>query len=212
VAGSFIATLPSGAALAQASAVQCVINEQVAPPDDRPAGFTQTLDRYLRISGSIERWTEQDPATSTNYPVNVYFIPDGNTGLGYDVRVYGDPPVGFSLPPGRSVGDWFDKDLSLVSGPEDIESAAFLYLYGVESSVEDPSDVNVVPGSVVPGGCNIAPGLTWPDPPSPIGDAPPNTCFHPVAVQTEAGAMGNVPLTHSCLCSIDPTQGMCGVA
>jgi hypothetical protein len=192
-AGPLIATLPSGAALAQTSAVQCVISEQEAPSDEQPQGVTQVADHYVRVAGFIEKWK----VLATNQDVDVYHIPDVSSGLGYEVYVYAAPP---------NTGEWFDTDPSVATFLKS-EPAAFLYLYSADYPALSKSAVATTPGSVVPADCEVTDPLSWPNEPSvPEGPKPPDHCFAPLAVQVGPPAQdGNVPLTHSCLCSINPT-------
>jgi hypothetical protein len=138
--------------------------------------------------------------------VNVYQIPKSNTGLSHDVTVYGDPPAGSRLPTGTHVGDWFDESaVGAVAMREKPQETAFLYLYGVEEKRSVGAGVRVAAETGTPGRCGIsAPLQDWPI--DPRDEGPYNHCFYPIAVQHDLGPMENVPLTHSCMCSMLPKQ------
>lgn len=205
-AGPLIATLPSGEALANASALQCVINEQDAtnPPAEGVVGVTVPADdRYLRVDGEIRLYrslvsVENGGAGFGNIQVYSYQL-DGE-----DILVVGDNPNNATAAP---LGSWFDLtvDPAPIPLPLATTPARFLYLYGTENTpITDAGDVNVDPITGMPTpDCSIT-GPAWPGPPkSPIGPTSPQHCVYPMAVQVLPGGSrtNNIPLTQSCLTS-----------
>jgi hypothetical protein len=204
VAGPLIATLPSGAALANASAVQCVIAEQQTDRVE-PDGRVFALDKYVRVMGAVESWQLKPSGGSPAVAVRIYYLPATSTGLDFDVRVYGD-----LRPDSKELGDWFDTADATTSTPLKSRDAAFLYEYKVANTVPEKSDVSFIEGDLAPADCEVE-TLDWTG--SPFGDKPssPEHCFFPMAVQVAPQQPGNVPLTYSCLCSLDPTNPACDI-
>jgi hypothetical protein len=203
-AGPLIATLPSGEALANASALQCVINEQddTTPPaqavvsDPPPEG-----DLYLRVEGEVRLYrslvsVEDGGAGIGNLLVYSYQL-DGD-----DILVVGDNPNNATAAP---LGAWFDLDVLPAPLLLSTTPARFLYLYGTEKTpIENPGDVNVNPDTGMPTEDCFITGPAWPgDPTSPTGPTSPQHCVYPMAVQVlpNGSRTNNIPLTHSCLTS-----------
>lgn len=195
--GPLIATLPSGAALAQSSAIQCAINEQES--NSQPLGVVPSPDGYARTVGFVEVW----PVGGTDY--QVYHI-------GEEIFVYGDNSNLASAP---STGSWFDRAQSSATQPKSQTEAYFLYQFDAARPIEGPEDINVVTGGAMPGGCTIDPTVPpWPGGadgvPSPSGPRSAEHCFYPMAIRVEGAQQGNIPLAYSCLCSISPGAA-CGL-
>jgi hypothetical protein len=204
-AGPLIATLPSGAALAQASAVQCAVAEQEAVASDQPAGVQSILvdDRRVRITGEVRLYQSE---TNPNDVVLVYYIPAG-TVAPTDIYVYGDPAP--------NVGEWFDTtNYVLLPGAQTV---GFLVQYEATSyPVADPSHIAVPVAptdperATKPGACEITNAPDWSDDMeagAPVATpTSPDYCFYPFAVQVVPEHPGNIPLAYSCLCSIQPTN------
>jgi hypothetical protein len=172
-AGPLIATLPSGEALANASALQCVINEQ-----ENPTTLVETSDAtdpYLRIDG--------------------FLVKDGsNNVIAY--RITGAPFAGGDGLYVDLSGNRIDP--ASLPTPNTEEATQFLRVYGATNSpITGPEDVTVAVDTT-PSGCEIKSGLTGY---SPYPTAP-DYCFYPVAAPRPAfGAPGNVALTGTCLAS-----------
>ena len=66
--GAVIATLPNGAALANASHHQCIINDG----NQSPSAFTTAPDHWLRVAG------EKATYSFSNYQVEAVRLPDGS--------------------------------------------------------------------------------------------------------------------------------------
>ncbi len=107
-AGPLIATLPSGEALANASALQCVINEQEGganpPADPIVSNPPPPEDHYLRVDGEIRRYlsfvsiANGGPGTGV---IQVYYY---NLN-GQDILLVGDNGSAANIAP---LGTWFD--------------------------------------------------------------------------------------------------------
>jgi hypothetical protein len=205
-AGPLIATLPSGAALAQASAVNCAVAEQEASVGDQPAPVQNVLidDKRVRIAGEVRLY--QSKTDPKDQPL-VYYIPAG-TIAPTEIFVYGDPAP--------NAGEWFDTtDYTIVPGSA--QAVGFLVQYDASSyPVADASDIAVPTNptdpalATKPGACQITNAPDWSDDReagAPV-DTPtsPDYCFHPFAVQVSPEQPGNIPLAYSCLCSIQPNN------
>jgi hypothetical protein len=200
-AAPLVATLPSGEALANASALQCVINQKEGKegfPDGRVA--SPPNDTYKRITGFIERWRIPNPSDpSVTILVFVYRVTDP---LGQEVTVYGDN-TDQGIPTLPAEGRWFDTTID--DGRRLIRrgGAQFLYVYTADR------DGNAVTNNSIPGDCTIDSSLgRWPTANSdgsavPAGPDSPEHCFYPMAIQVQVptNAPGNVALTLSCLAS-----------
>jgi hypothetical protein len=108
-----IATLPSGAALAQASAINCVIEEQGQAVDGLPTAIDPAGDSYIVVTG--ESW---------------YYV--GLPGGVSDRRVYffdtlGDPPVRVQV---DSDGNWVDVTGATASERQD---NTFLVIFSTDA-------------------------------------------------------------------------------
>jgi hypothetical protein len=210
-AAPVIATLPSGEALANASALQCVINEQNGtqlPATERVADTDPPQDNYVRVPGQIQDWlipSDPNNPTGPKTTASVYFIDAANNASGQDLYVYGDNGAGFPVQ-----GSWFDITAPGVSGPSAFPPPAnveFLYLYKADNApITDQSDV-AVDGGGLPSDCEIDSTIpAWPGgSTSPVGPTAPQHCFYPMAVQAPQNTPGNVPLTYSCLASFTAT-------
>ncbi|HBG96418.1 MAG TPA: hypothetical protein DDY14_14130 [Chromatiaceae bacterium] len=197
--GPLIATLPGGEALANASALQCVVKEQdgtKAPP----SGVGVPLaDNYLRVAGQTQLYrsfvrVEDGGAGQGNILVYRYEL-DGET-----ILVVGDNPTNSSAAP---PGTWFDLTVSPPPFPIGSPTpASFLLLYDANNApITDKSDVAVDASTGMPTGCNMTAPI-WPGPPtSPTGPQSPQHCVYPMAVQVAQDTPGNIPLTQSCLTS-----------
>jgi hypothetical protein len=198
-AAPLVATLPGGEALANSSAMQCVINEQQHNPgpatpfvsSPRPEG-----DTYLRVPGIIQTWGSfvGYPAGPGQGLVQVFHFPATTTG-GQPIWLVGQPQSGVVNP--APFGTWFDPALAGVSHQTDLDvEALFLRMYDVNSA----GDVAVDGTSFLPTDCTIS-SPAWPggatSPPGPL--PPPTYCYYPMAVQAPRDAIGNVPLTLSCI-------------
>lgn len=204
-----VATLPSGVALAQASSLNCVIDEQLAEPEGAAEAeglvFTPKPDddKYVRIPGLVQPYIVRNEPGDTPYELDVYTIP--NVGPDADTLTL----VGQSdNPAAPDAGSWFDPDdfdLALEFGSE--VDAEFLYLYKVDSFPATSGSVNFTPSGVpdVPGKpslCDIEPSIQWPDGAGiPDGPNEEKHCVFPVAVQVKE-SVGNVPLNGTCLTSL----------
>lgn len=199
-AAPVIATLPSGEALANASALQCVINVQQDnnPPEALVSPTLPDEDTWARVVGEIQTWTINNPDSSEGAPdeiaVQVYHIP--RSGDATNIYVYGQNSA-VGVPP---AGSQFDTDAAVTGPAADPSPAFFLYQYDASNApIEDATDVAVAPGGTLPTGCNFETGLeNWS-----TSSVPPSAdyCFYPMAVQTSPNSNGNIPLTHSCLTS-----------
>jgi hypothetical protein len=192
-AAPFIATLPSGEALAAASAPHCVINRQNGRDTPSPVVFDPVPpgDHYIRIPGSVQDYLIFDASVGFG-PITVFrFTIESNP-----VTVVGDNPQNTSAAPR---GTWVDPGL-LTTPINPAQPAQFLYLYNTTRfEVVDPETDVAVGADGFPSDCTIS----SPDWPSGAGAPPkPASCFYPFAVQAEPTAQpGNIPLTHSCLLS-----------
>jgi hypothetical protein len=199
-AAPLVATLPGGEALANSSAMQCVINEQQHSPgpatpfvsDPRPEG-----DTYLRVPGIVQTW-----ASSIGYSnggpgqglVQVFYFPDTTTGDA-PIWLVGQPQSGVTDP--APFGTWFNRSLPGVSHQPALDvDALFLRMYDVNSA----GDVAIDGSTMLPTDCTIS-SPAWPGgATSPTGpQPPPKYCYYPMAVQAPRDAIGNVPLTLSCI-------------
>jgi hypothetical protein len=81
-AAPFIATLPSGEALAAASAPHCVINRQNGRDTPSPVVFDPVPpeDHYIRIPGSVQDYLIFDPSVGFG-PITVFHLTIGATPL-----------------------------------------------------------------------------------------------------------------------------------
>ncbi|WP_200242146.1 hypothetical protein [Thiohalocapsa halophila] len=178
-AAPVIATLPSGEALANASALQCVINEQnqagppvtvdIPVPDD---------DTYVRVSGEVRE----------------YFTEASNAGPGERRTVYffeGDVPQANILV--NPDGSWFD-DTGWQQDNSQTREAAFLVQYNATTT--DPTTAEVNTECELEVGTDSWTGIV-------TGPRAPQHCFYPMAVKAPQGNAGNVPLTTSCLASFN---------
>jgi hypothetical protein len=202
-AAPLIATLPSGEALASASALQCVISEQNGDKSQPQGEEPETVpprDNYARLSGRVEQWLVEDPSAPTERTdaIVYYMVIDGE-----DIRVWGENGAGFPEP-----GTWFDPVSANAFPPVAVDDfpAEFLYLYQANTApLATKSDLEVDAATILPAGCTIKSGISWPGPggtpATPSGPSAPEHCVFPMAVQANVGAAGNVPLTYSCLAS-----------
>jgi hypothetical protein len=197
-AAPLVATLPSGEALAGASAMQCAINQQEVDlgfPEGIVPKTTPPQDSYARVEGRIQVWeiTDPDDPGQTIF-VKIYRIPDLNGDLVY---VYGDnTDLGTTSLP--APGTWFD--ITGLGQPVQQAPAQFLYVYNANRPIDTQNDVAV--NGLVPGGCTIDTTIpAWPGAVS--GPKSPQHCFYPMAIQAPAKTSGNLALTHSCLTSFN---------
>jgi hypothetical protein len=196
-AAPVIATLPSGAALAGSSSLQCVIKEQngdKSPPENIEE---PQADHYARleVDSYIEIWRIQDPTNpASDIFVRVFHV----TMDGEEIYVYGD-----NTAPGVPImGSWFDT--ASATGPFRRNPAAFLYGYNATTSpLAEKDDLKVNPTTLLPSECVIDTDIPpWPGAPeSPAGPDDKKHCIFPFAVRADVDTPGNVPLTHSCLTS-----------
>ena len=201
-AAPFVATLPSGEALAAASALQCVINEQTGaaePPAPVVIAPVPPEDTYVRIVGEIRTYRSFVAAGSGGGGVGSIIV--------YKYTVDGDDilVVGQNTNPSAApLGTWFN--LGVVPAPIllSTQPAHFLRLYDASPNpITAPGDVAVDAGTQLPTACTQS-SPNWPGPPtSPTGPstADGKHCFYPVAVQANVNQAGNIPLTQSCLLS-----------
>ncbi len=218
-AGPLIATLPSGEALAAASALQCVINEQNATeqPDGvlpGPPAPGPPPDNYIRIPGKREFYFSITPPPNGAGAgtIEVYRFNDQN---GDEILIVGDN-AGTSVSPIAPPGTWFDPSTALFKSAE--EDVWFLRMYYADPNpITGPADVAVDETGVDADGfpapseaCTIEnPPGGWntgsPPPPTAPRTGPDGTsgrdCIYPLAVQVDPGSPGNIPLTGSCLTS-----------
>jgi hypothetical protein len=205
-AGPLIATLPSGAALAQASAIHCAMSEQNAAAGNQAENVLASPydDRRVRVAGE-ERIYQSD--TNSREQVRVYYIPQGTVAPAA-ISVHAD---------GAMIGDWFDP-----TGYHELKSerrhVGFLVQYETSTSRPDPTQIAVpadprsmVSGAaVMPSQCQITNAPDWSDDldAGAPTDRPrsPDFCFYPFTVQAPTGTAGNIPLAHSCLCSVQPNN------
>jgi hypothetical protein len=202
-AAPVIATLPSGEALAQSSALQCVISEQngdKSPPEDIEPQTVPPADNYARLAGTIERWVIPDPTAPTStISVEVFHV----TIDGDEIYVYGRNTA-TGIP---SMGSWFDRSIAKPPIPLKTDAAEFLYGYKADTSpLTDKNHLAVDSATLAPEECVIDPGIpSWPGPlgtPStPAGPDEKKHCIFPFAVKADVETPGNVPLTYSCLAS-----------
>jgi hypothetical protein len=205
-AAPLIATLPSGEALANASALQCVINQQTGgndfPLNLRPHPNTDPQDKYTRQLGSLDLYRIPDPrpgaTPGATIVVRINKISELPPGTG-EITVYGDNSA-LNIPAVPPMGSWFDTTNPLhvrIGGVQ----YQFLVVYGADRSpIQDPSDVAV--SNLVPTDCEINSSIpTWPGTATVSGPSAPQHCFYPLAVQVPANTPGNIPLTTSCLAS-----------
>jgi hypothetical protein len=196
-AAPFIATLPSGEALAAASAPHCVINRQNGRDTPSPVVFDSVPreDHYIRIPGSVQDYRISDASVGSG-PITVFqFTIEGNS-----VTVVGDNPQNTSAAPR---GTWVDPAL-LTDAINAAQPAQFLYLYNTTRfEVVDPELDVAVGNDGFPSDCNIT-SPSWP-PEATSQPEPPNYCFYPFAVQVDPNQAGNIPLTTSCLLSFQST-------
>lgn len=205
-----VATLPSGEALAQASALQCVINEQNGTkeqPEGEETKEDPLSDSYARIAGTVESWFINNPNNpSARVLATVYHIVTDSD----EIHVYGDNQPGLNLP---VRGTWFDSSVAVIPSPLGTSDAVFLYAYEADRSpIEEKEDVHVDTSTGLPTSCIIDPAIPpWPGPTgTPSTPAGPSStggthCFYPLAVQAPSETPGNVPLTYSCLASFQRT-------
>ncbi|NBC13764.1 MAG: hypothetical protein GVY09_10540 [Gammaproteobacteria bacterium] len=214
-AGPLIATLPSGEALAAASALQCVINEQnnTEPPD---GVVSNTLpDNYIRIPGKrqLYRSTTAFPAGFGIGTVEVYLF---NDQAGNPVHIVGDnqPPQATDLAP---TGTWFVPPDPPNQEPTFEEDVLFLRMYDANPNpITGPNDVAIDETGADANGPYPSERCTIDNPPGGWNtvSAPPPTaprsgpigtngrdCVYPLAVQADPNVPGNIPLTGSCLTS-----------
>lgn len=167
----FIGTLPSGAALANASSVQCALLLQQEAGAGRPIPAKSAPDNFYRVAAKT--WDIRLPPTLEPAPVYQFTALDESTvvrvdGSGNTLTVTGDPPAG----------------------------ADNVYLLVLYVPVNDPLNVPLQELALdgdKPATCNIPSGKGF--------SAPPGTyCIHPIA-QLEGGNFGNMGMTASCLTS-----------
>lgn len=166
-----IATLPSGAALANASAFQCLEKLQDLAGDGLPAGAVPpSTDRYVRVQAKLEVY--EDAALNRRW--SVYRIPFS----GSDVLV--DESGNLFIVPD-------DADLT---GTTDVE---LLVLYRARDNSPNPvtADRN----------CDLNAVTGW----SPTS---PENCVFPIA-KVNTVQPGNLGMSTSCLCSINPNDPLC---
>jgi hypothetical protein len=199
-AAPLIATLPSGEALANASALQCVINQQEGR-GGAPAGVLEAPipsdDTFARVPGRILGYKIQLPDGSTQL-VRVYQIPELPPGTG-TITVYGNNSDLWSDAP--VPGTWFDISAANFAGIDN--PAEFLMVYRDDPApIGDKTDVAVT-SALLPSDCDIVTGIpNWPgSPTSPTGPTSPQHCVYPLAVQASPNAAGNIALAGSCLAS-----------
>jgi hypothetical protein len=222
-----VATLPSGAALANASSLQCVINEQNDPQQAPGTQLTATPnpDSYIRVDGRIQKWLIGGPDVASGGPgtagqvIDIYVY----TINGQQITIVGDNPQSTSVAP---AGTWFYPNAKLagqnfahqyIPRSDTDEQTQFLYVY--QSAGLPTVGVSVDPATKLPTACDIPAQPTWPGsnptnvcddangnpiacPPTPDGPQAPAHCVWPLARPvTSATQGGNIPLTHSCLAS-----------
>lgn len=205
-AAPVIATLPGGEALAQSSAMQCVISEQngdKSPPEDIEPQTVPPADTYARATGTIERWIIPNPTSSGTISVEVFHVDVG----GDEIYVYGRNTAS-GVP---TMGSWFDR--SIATPPVAVGSAPAEFLYGYKadtSPLADIDDLAVNSSTLLPEECVIDHSIpSWPGPlgtpATPAGPDETKHCIFPFAVKADLETPGNVPLTHSCLASFQRT-------
>jgi hypothetical protein len=210
-AAPVIATLPSGEALAAASALQCIINEQDGTKGPAPGQVpSPSPDGYARLLGDKETYAIENGSGGFLF-ADVYHVQ--LPASGEEIRVWGDNAVAGVPEPGTwfSPGEFGQPDFFLgISDPVATNPWEFLYLYKADSSPLDSKEDIAVNPDGTPADCDIAPSLegVWdsqggpPGAPTAPGSPPGKYCFHPLAVQeTAPQTPGNVPLTNSCLVS-----------
>jgi hypothetical protein len=199
-AAPVIATLPSGAALANASSLQCVISEQNGDKPPPQGTEAPQADNYARldVDSYTEVWRIQDP---TN-PASQIFVRVFHVKIdGEDIYVYGNnTAAGVPI-----MGSWFD--IGTATGPFRQNPTAFLYGYKATTSpLGDKDDIKVNPTTILPEECEIDSEIpAWPgpmgSPATPEGPDENKHCIFPFAVKADVNTPGNVPLTYSCLTS-----------
>jgi len=177
-----IATLPSGAALAQASASNCVIEEQQAAESglDQPEAITASKDKYVRVKGTRRKYTFA--RTSIHFDN----INDSETAEAKEVYEFVVPGTRRNVSVDEQ-GNWVDLSGATPSGgPVD---QFFLVIYkpiGFEGKVTELCDLeNQV--------------HFWPEgAPQP---SPPDYCIAPLA-KVSTNQPDNIALDGSCVASL----------
>jgi len=172
----FVGTLPSGAALANASSVQCALFLQGEAAEPRPNPATTSMDNYYRVAA--KQWITSFPPLFE--PATVYQF----TALGTSTVVRVDANGNnLTIPP---------------TNPNPPSGAVDVYLLILYVPLDDPlTQLSLEDDGVTPASCNIASGKGFPDG-TPV--APGTYCIHPIA-RLEGGANGNMGMTASCLTS-----------
>jgi len=172
----FVGTLPSGAALANASSVQCALFQQAEATQGRPNPITTAEDTYYRVAA--KQWTTGLPPNFDPVTVFQFTALDNST----VVRVDAD-----------------GNNVVIPAPPNDQppNNAADVYLLVLYVPKDDPlTELDLVPSSTKPATCNIPSGADF--------SAPPGTyCIHPIA-DLEGTAFGNMGMTGTCLASFMP--------
>jgi len=208
-AGSVLATLPSAEALAQASAIQCAINEQAGLNQPPPDPTNASSQGYLRVAGEKRTYFTNTSAPAAWGPyqfIEAYYFLDLN---GDPILVVGEA----NATPANPLGSWFNSNWAFGYSSTPAE---FLYLYYADYPIVDASSVKVDTGTGQPTQCDItidfsgATGATWADqydgtstpaPPTPNPTSPYH-CNFPFAVQVVSPpSAGNMALAASCLTS-----------
>jgi len=181
-----IATLPSGAARAQASAANCVIELQDNAVDDAPAEVVagDVDDGYIRVDGTVQ----------------LCGLPGGRITDVYRFEIPGRSPSAVAT---DSDGNWVDTGTLTPFGDEQPVRLLVLY-YPV------PADGSLPVGASVTCDLKGNPPLdlnTWPTPtPQPPADpTDTNYCIAPLA-EVSQGQPGNIGMTQSCWCSLNPND------
>jgi hypothetical protein len=211
-AGPVIATLPSGEALAMASALQCIIKEQNGT-NDVPDGAADTpsTDNYIRIpalreSRALNTAGDGYKGLPAGTPFSIYrfFDPSRN-----EVTVFAEDVTVGSV--STTKGTWFDQldddgnaISDLTSPPVLVE---LLRIYRADSNpITAPGDVAVDAFSTDPNGqgpstgCNLNPDADWTDAPRTLDNTGAD-CVFPLALQEPKNLPGNIAITGSCLAS-----------
>jgi hypothetical protein len=178
----FVGTLPSGAALANASSVQCAIFLQGEAAEGRPIPISDSPDHFYRVPA--KQWTTRIP-------------PNFEPGTVYQFTPLSTP--GASPPPAVRV-DGSGNALEIPPPPDDQipSDAVDVYLLTMYVPVDDPANVplqqlELASDNITPATCNIPSGKGF--------SAPPGTyCIYPIA-PLEGGDFGNLGMSASCLTS-----------
>lgn len=192
-----IATIPTGAALANSSAFHCVVTSKSESDAGIPAMSLDRTDQWVRVSAFRRRFvTLEDPA-------------DENTAILLDLWRYSSSDT-----------NWYDADGKLYSNPN-LNPPGALCDVGTQLCAVETSDTAVwvlriyqpIPAS------GIDPtGVGNPEPQripaAPYAYPRYSTAFaNPSGNPDRPSQVGNIGLAASCLCSVDPNStppGFCG--